>query len=317
MYCANCGQPLPDGAEVCGKCGSPVGAAHGIAPATAGPVFAGFWRRGAAYLVDSIVLLIPNVVLAMALQSQEPASSLAQFAMWWLYKSLMESGPRQATLGKLALGIKVTDLNGARISFGRATGRFFASLLSMLILCIGLLMAAFTHRKRALHDFIAGTLVVRGTADPAEIVEGSGTMPLTAGVWAAIVFFMFIPLTGILAAVTIPAYQDYVVRAKMMEAIHEGSQLKPDAAREIAAYKADPAANGEASHAVTPKSQYITRIVIDKPARAIDVVLDGHKIGALTEAAPRIRWIVAEDGATWSCQATGVPDKYLPAGCRH
>jgi type IV pilus assembly protein PilA len=159
--------------------------------------------------------------------------------------------------------------------------------------------------------------VVRGTAEPAEIVEGAGTMPLTAGVWAAIVFFMFIPLAGILAAIAIPVYQDAVVRAKMVEAIHEGAQLKPDAAREIEAYKADPAAGGASSHAVTPKSQYITRIVIDKPARAIDVVLDGRKIGALQEAAPRIRWIVAEDGATWSCEAAGVPDKYLPADCRH
>jgi uncharacterized RDD family membrane protein YckC/Tfp pilus assembly major pilin PilA len=283
----------------------------------AGPIYAGFWRRAAAYLVDSIVLLIPNVVLAMALQRREPASSLAQFAVWWLYKSLMESGSRQATLGKMALGIKVTDVHGARISFGRATGRFFASLLSMLIFCIGLLMAAFTRRKQALHDLIAGTLVVRGTAEPTEIVEGSGTMALTAGVWAAIVFFTFIPLAGILAAIAIPVYQDAVVRAKMVEAIHEGAQLKPDAAREIEAYKADPAAGGASSHAVTPKSQYITRIVIDKPARAIDVVLDGRKIGALQEAAPRIRWIVAEDGATWSCEAAGVPDKYLPADCRH
>jgi len=283
----------------------------------AGPVYAGFWRRAAAYLVDSIVLLIPNVILAMALQSREPASTLAQFAMWWLYKSLMESGPRQATLGKMALGIKVADANGGRISFGRATGRFFAFLLSTLLLCIGLLMAAFTRKKRGLHDLIAGTLVVRGTAQPAEIVEGSGTMPLTAGVWAAIVFFMFIPLTGILAAIAIPAYSDYLIRAKMMEAVHEGSELRSDAAREIAAYKADPAAGGGASHDVTPKSQYITRIVIDKPARAIDVTVDGHKMGASLGPAPRIRWIVAEDGATWSCQGAGVPDKYLPTYCRH
>lgn len=74
----------------------------------------------------------------------------------------MESSAKQATLGKMALGIVVTDLEGARIGFGRATGRYFAKILSGLILGIGFLMAAFTERKQGLHDIIAGTLVVKG-----------------------------------------------------------------------------------------------------------------------------------------------------------
>jgi uncharacterized RDD family membrane protein YckC len=61
----------------------------------------------------------------------------------------------------MALGIRVTDLDGGRISFGRATGRYFGKILSGLILGIGFLMAAFTERKQALHDLLAGTLVVR------------------------------------------------------------------------------------------------------------------------------------------------------------
>jgi uncharacterized RDD family membrane protein YckC len=64
----------------------------------------------------------------------------------------------------MALGIIVTDLEGRRIGFGRATGRYFAKILSALILGIGFLMVAFTQRKQGLHDMIAGTLVVRGTA---------------------------------------------------------------------------------------------------------------------------------------------------------
>jgi len=73
----------------------------------------------------------------------------------------LESSARQATLGKMAVGIVVTDERGARISFGRATGRFFAKFLSMLILYVGYLMAAFTEKKQGLHDVLAGTLVVR------------------------------------------------------------------------------------------------------------------------------------------------------------
>ena len=79
----------------------------------------------------------------------------------WLYFALLESSPKQATLGKMALGIKVTDLDGNRISFGRATGRFFAKIISGVILMIGYIMAAFTAKKQALHDIIASTLVIK------------------------------------------------------------------------------------------------------------------------------------------------------------
>ena len=79
----------------------------------------------------------------------------------FLYFALMESSTNQATVGKMALGIKVTDLEGNRISFGRALGRTFAKILSGLIIFIGYIIAAFTEKKQALHDMIAGTLVVK------------------------------------------------------------------------------------------------------------------------------------------------------------
>jgi uncharacterized RDD family membrane protein YckC len=78
-----------------------------------------------------------------------------------LYYALLESSTWQGTLGKRALGLEVTDLEGRRISFGRATGRFFAKIISALILWIGFIMAGFTEKKQALHDMIAGTLVIR------------------------------------------------------------------------------------------------------------------------------------------------------------
>jgi uncharacterized RDD family membrane protein YckC len=78
----------------------------------------------------------------------------------WLYYALMESSNKQATLGKLALGIVVTDLSGGRISFGRATGRYFGKIISGLILYIGFIMAGLTEKKQALHDIMASCLVV-------------------------------------------------------------------------------------------------------------------------------------------------------------
>lgn len=78
----------------------------------------------------------------------------------WLYYALMESSSKQATLGKMALGLKVTDMSGNRISFARATGRYFGKFISGIILNIGYIMAAFTERKQALHDMMANCLVI-------------------------------------------------------------------------------------------------------------------------------------------------------------
>ena len=79
----------------------------------------------------------------------------------WLYEAFMESSSYQATLGKMIFGMKVTDLNGNRISFERATGRHFAKWLSAMVLFIGYIMVGFTERKQGLHDLLAGTLVRR------------------------------------------------------------------------------------------------------------------------------------------------------------
>ncbi len=146
------------------------------------PGYAGFWKRVAAAIIDCLVLvmiwlvlMIPSVAMIAAIMDAAGASlddieamgnlikamgKLVSTAAGWLYSALMESSSMQATLGKKALGIKVTDLNGDRISFARATGRYFAKSISFIILCIGYLMAAFTARKQALHDMIADTLVV-------------------------------------------------------------------------------------------------------------------------------------------------------------
>lgn len=82
----------------------------------------------------------------------------------WLYYAYLESSSRQATFGKMLLSVRVTDLEGGRISFGRATGRHFAKYVSAFTLLIGYIMAGFTEKKQALHDMLAGTLVVRGSA---------------------------------------------------------------------------------------------------------------------------------------------------------
>jgi uncharacterized RDD family membrane protein YckC len=83
-----------------------------------------------------------------------------------LYNVVMESSAWQATLGKRLLGVYVTDLAGQRISFARAAGRTVAKLVNSMTAGIGWLMAGFTEQKRGLHDYIAGTLVLRGAPSP-------------------------------------------------------------------------------------------------------------------------------------------------------
>ncbi len=155
---------------------------HGVAEPPSFVGYAGFWRRLAAYLLDYLIQLAAITVAAFiigafigitaAISGQQVDTNAAgnlmvlplqviSVALTWLYYTLLESSPWQATLGKRALGLKVTDLEGRRISWGRANARFWSKILSWLILGIGFLMIAFTARKQGLHDMIGGTLVVR------------------------------------------------------------------------------------------------------------------------------------------------------------
>lgn len=136
-------------------------------------VYAGFWKRVAASVIDSILLGIASAVIGGILGfaigagtglSGNPALeiliNLFSIALGAVYYAWMHSSEQQASLGKLAVGIKVVRTSGERISFARGIGRHFASILSALLLGIGYLMAAFTGRKQALHDMICDTLVV-------------------------------------------------------------------------------------------------------------------------------------------------------------
>jgi len=155
---------------------------------------AGFWKRVAAYILDAIILYIPNLFIMKAMGGDAAQETMKQAVMAapgdlhvmmtayeqfystmstaviittvlaWLYFAVCESSPWQATVGKLALGIRVTDMHGNRISIPRALGRYAAKYLSTLILCIGFLMVGWTRRKQGLHDMIAGTLVLNGRA---------------------------------------------------------------------------------------------------------------------------------------------------------
>jgi uncharacterized RDD family membrane protein YckC len=140
------------------------------ATGTAQVAYGGFWIRLVAYIIDAILLtlvvgglgaILGFNLMETDLERQEPLFNLLSFVIGWLYFALMESSERGATVGKMALGLRVVTSNGQRLSFMNATGRYFAKIISAIILGIGFLMIAFTDKKRGLHDMIASTLVIK------------------------------------------------------------------------------------------------------------------------------------------------------------
>jgi uncharacterized RDD family membrane protein YckC len=207
MFCSSCGAQTGEGVAFCGACGRPViGYKVGSSPTEAvagstglpaagvatgvGVTYAGFWLRVVAALIDGLALAIPMgfvffllIISALPTLMTHPPDPmrmmiailprlivflLITLAATWLYWSLMESSTWQATLGKKALGLYVTDLEGNRVTFGKASGRFFAGRgigsvpyvggLYFLVSCI---LAGLTEKKQALHDIIAGCMVLR------------------------------------------------------------------------------------------------------------------------------------------------------------
>jgi uncharacterized RDD family membrane protein YckC len=134
-------------------------------PAAAVPevrtAYAGFWVRVLAAILDGLVLSAVGWLLGRGAHDDYAISTAASIVVGWLYFAFMESGRKQATLGKIVLGLIVTDEQGRRIDFARASIRHFSKYLSAILLCIGFLMVAFDARKQGLHDKLAKTLVLR------------------------------------------------------------------------------------------------------------------------------------------------------------
>ena len=198
-------------------------------------VYAGFWRRYAALVIDSLAVGIAYYIVlivvmfatigsaglsgggAEALGSGMIAMVVAVYVLYPLISGLyyvgFESSSLQATLGKLAVGIKVADDEGRRLSRGNALGRWASHLLCYLTLYIGYIVAAFTQRKRGLHDMVAGTLVVDKWAHTPHPERQRDELGVVAIVVIVLSVLMLLGYVALITAIALPAYQDYVQRA--------------------------------------------------------------------------------------------------------
>jgi uncharacterized RDD family membrane protein YckC len=151
--CPNCRSPLPPDAMFCGSCG------YKIAPSSR-VEYAGFWMRFVAAIVDGFILGAVQIALTLAIDDQASVSGLS-FLVSMAY-TVGFWATEGATPGKMAMGCKIVEAEMLEpISVGRSFGRYFAQILSALTLGIGYLMIAFTPEKRGLHDYVAGTVVIK------------------------------------------------------------------------------------------------------------------------------------------------------------
>jgi uncharacterized RDD family membrane protein YckC/type II secretory pathway pseudopilin PulG len=164
-------------------------------PADTSEFSAGFWIRGGAYMIDGFLVAIVSIVLTMILPGA--LGILARLLVSAGYFTVMPVMNQGQTVGKMAAGVAVVRDDGSPLTYGRAFVRWLGYLLSGITLCLGFICAAFTPRKRALHDYIADTRVVR--------VEELGFGRKFAVIVCGLLFPLLVVL-GIAAAIAIPKF---------------------------------------------------------------------------------------------------------------
>ena len=310
---------------------------------------AGFWRRVVAWVIDALILspvfavlyliVVGSSAVPLAVQPYGLVPFRVVPSLWfvwvlvpWLYYASCESSAWQATPGKLALGLRVTDEYGRRIGFGRASGRFFGKFLSGFILDIGYLLAAWTERKQALHDLMAGCCVVRrdgllvwqNRETPAPDSATNAAMPPRSGMpgWGialvvtAVCVFLLLPFAAIVAAIAIPTYQSYIVRAEVAQGVDATLRARALIAEYIGQRGALPDDNRSLGlpNPALIRARYVSsvrvsggKVVVTFGNQADLRIRGGHVVIAPVGNAAALHW---------QCSSPDIGERYLPESCR-
>jgi type IV pilus assembly protein PilA len=281
--------------------------------------WAGFWRRFAAQLIDAMILYIPAVativtviVVLSLLHINRLVAVAAAYLLWIvlfaLYAGWLNSSDNLATLGRRAAGLAVVSASdGEPISFNRAFGRGALSFFSALLIFPNLLQP-FTDRRQSLADMIAGTVVVKKRPGGSVVV-----VVLAVGLLGGVF------VLGILAAIAIPAYQDYTVRARVTQALSTAQsfeQLVADNAynrtQDLSTGFTPPAASINAARIEVSPTGIIT-VTMPDTSKNVRFTLSpswtSNKLPAYT-APP------ADTAITWTCRVSAASsDRYVPSEC--
>ncbi len=317
------------------------------------PLYAGFWLRVAAWLIDAVILG-PIAVLASALVvgvmawawvpptgAAVPGYAFAAwlwvcpvvFALSWLYCSGCESSRWQATPGKRVLGLRVTDARGHRIGFARASARWVGRLASAAMAGIGYLLAGWTARKQALHDLMAGCCVVRqegldawrsadATANASAEVGAPSTRPAAMPAWAVVLAvlgigtFVAVPCVAVLSLLAMPAYHAHQARAQATQGLDATLRVRALVGEYIVQRGALPTDNRALGLPAPERvhAQYVRSVR----------VADGKVVVTYGPAAdPRVRGghlVISPVGNAarlrWHCASPDIASRYLPPACR-
>ncbi|MGZ5032584.1 MAG: RDD family protein [Usitatibacter sp.] len=272
------------------------------------PLYAGFWRRLAAALLDGAIIL---ALFWLAIDHLEAVTSgtsvkvgigvlliLVYFTGFHLLK-------QQATPGKLALKIKLAAPDGARVGLERVVLRALAACVSAASLMLGFALIALNGKRRALHDFIAHTVVVRSNATGEDLAGGGDVMVVDRmstilqvaaglGLGALLIYF-------------VPSFFDREKRTELAVVMQSVEPVQADVVNALREGRALPVG------AVKPTSKYVARIYVTRDGEILIRLDDERYDGAVIRLTPEQQ---TGKPVRWSCYSDEIRKAYLPASCR-
>lgn len=324
MYCPQCGYNNPPAASVCISCGvdfkNPPSTPQSENPAL--PVYAGFWTRFLANILDVLLLGSGMILLALAIAGliaytgrdgivhSTLAASLLYGSFIFIsaaYYTLMEAGIQNGTFGKRWMNIKVLDKLGNRLSISRSVWRLFAHLFSWLPLYLGFLIQPFTPRKQALHDLLAGTVVVQSS--------DSKKIPIMATM-LVLFFTLMVPVLALVATAGLPLFHEYVQKVQLRKGLKIGLQATQAVSQFYYRNGGVPAAIG-ATGAYISSSPLVADIGINQQNGELSVTFSDavhqairNKHLLFTPAA------LADKSISWRCHSNDIEAHVLPDSCQ-
>lgn len=299
---------------------------NGAAGGAAAPdrnLVAGLGMRWLASLIDGLLLGCVGAVVCVVWGIGAAGDGHGGFGgtlllvlllMQLAYFTLLQGGSGMASLGKRALGLMVVGSDGQPIGYGRAALRYFILMITSYLLPL-LLVALFTRRRQGLHDFAAGSVVIeRASYDPQHWDydglhrSGRGGALLVLAIGLMVGVFVI----GMLAAIAIPAYQDYTMRARVAAAIAQADAIKAGVTRHYTTSNepvqyADLGMSGPMSlpgggGLITVNTSGVITITMGLPP--------------LTGQSLRLTPNLSATGIGWACASDDIRKKYLPQNCR-